>query len=74
MAYQVRTMTAEQNPGLDEENPGRSNRACEGLCERTQTVRACLWRVEKGLECQRPQKLGFKTSFAQKPVGCTGTL
>ena len=58
MAYQVRRMTAEQNPGLDEENPGRSNRACEGLCEKTQTVRACLWRVEKGFGMSKATKSG----------------
>ena len=45
MAYQVRPMTAEQNPGLDEENPGRATEL-GNACVREQTARA--WLVESG--------------------------
>ena len=67
-------MTAEQNPGLKDGNSGRSRQTPSCLCERAK--RLGLGFVENGglFEYQKPQKLGFKTSFAQKPAECTGTL
>ena len=63
----------QENLDLREGNPGRGKRSPSCLCERAK--RLGLGFVESGglFEYQKPQNLGFKTSFAQKPIECTDT-